>query len=126
MTTEQGLLEAVQNLTSVVRALEATIREEYPKRKEVERRFATKRENRDRYTTFILLLIIGMTSSFLVTTSTLSYCFLGGGDHGKEICKIMPGYQASADSSDQIVEEFRRLQRVTEQNTKKIARLEKR
>lgn len=73
---------------------------------------------------FVTLLVIpmGMFISGFVTISLVSACFLGDSTH-PGVCEFIPGYSESIDRNEAILNEFHRLQEVTEENRELILEL---
>lgn len=96
------LLAAVRQLTKVVQGLDHTLKEDYPKRSELNRS--------RRY--FVFSVVITLILSYFATVSTVSYCFLQGiPDKGeKKFCRIFPGYEDSFDNNREAQRIFLNMQ----------------
>lgn len=128
----EQLLQAVRELTRVVEELKDTL-EEYPKRGEVEEKFATKAESKTRRNK---ALAIGLTitfisffASFVVTVSTVTTCFLSDeARSGKApaTCNLLPGYPEAQADNQRILRELHAVFKATETNDERLQRVEKR
>lgn len=126
----EQLLAAVKELTQAVKTLEETLHQ-YPKREEVEDRFATKDESHARAMKFLLIglafVVFSFFSSIVVTVTTVSVCFISpdaraGG--APEVCGWVPGYAEAQAENRQRLEQFRDLLERPDRNKKRIERLE--
>lgn len=110
------LLEAIHNLTDVVKALQNTLENDYPTRAEV----------RKRRWQLAWTLVIAIVASYFFTVGTVSYCFLGGipepGTHN--FCSIFPGYTESFDSSRDLRDRFIDLENFVNDSRDRIRELE--
>lgn len=113
------LLRAVQDLTAVVSSLNKILEEDYPKREEIERNYATKQHIRNRRIAFAGATISAIVISYFLTVSTVVYCFHDGapGQRYKSTCSVFPGYDASQQGNDNIIAEFRNLQGQVDEST---------
>ena len=113
--TNENLLAAVKQLTAAVRMLNATMKEDYPKRAEVKR-------NRR---TFIWAVMVGLLLSYFANVSTVNYCFLQGipdaGTH--QFCRVFPGWDDSFNNNRDSMQTVVDMQKIMEQNQKEIAQL---
>ena len=126
------LLGAVRQLTEVVTRLETTLREEYPKRAEVERKFTTKKESMERrrqwIITLTLMFAISLFLSVGVTATTVSYCFLtedarlGQAPVG---CEVIPGYAEAQKRNKDVLAQFEDLLRQPAINDRRLDRIER-
>lgn len=102
-TPESELVTAVTSLTDVISELQKMIRDDYPKRNEIERDFVTKYGVKKRRIQFAVAIIVAIVASYFFTMGTISYCFLEspgtGGLHSKPLCELLPGYASVMDSS---------------------------
>lgn len=119
------LEQAAKELHAAVLALSEFVEREYPKRKEVERRFQTKSSSTKRLVGIIVLILVAVSLSYISAIGTVSSCFLGGLKH-PEVCQLMPGYQESQTRNEQIILEFRELQKRSLANEQRIIDLENR
>lgn len=126
-TEASQLTQAVTKLTAVVEALQKTMTDDYPKRQEIERKYASRAEVNARRKTFAVAMVAAIIASYFATVGTINYCFLGGipepGTHG--YCHVFPGYDESFDNNRAFVTEFGNLQKQIKQNQKDIAELKK-
>lgn len=127
MASERDLLTAVERLTTVVNNLDTTLRNDYPKRVEVERRFTTKKATRARVKVLVATIAGSVIASIFVTTGTISTCFLGGVQHGiyPQICSIMPGYSSATQENDVVRKKFYDMLDQLKVNQKEIDRLKR-
>ncbi len=127
----EQLLKAVKDLTDAVNKLEQALHE-YPKRHEVEERFATKEESRARG---LKLLLIGLSvvamsfvASFIVTMGTVSSCFISSSARAggaPAACGVLPGYNEAQKENQKLLQQFQELLNRPERNTKRLDRIEK-
>lgn len=118
------LVEAVRDLTQVVKALDILLREEYPKRTEVERRFVSRKTASRRAWTVIALILATVVASYFFSIGTVSYCFLGNTVDPPAYCNIMPGYNHAVKKNNRLIKIFNGIVKTTETNSKRIAKLE--
>lgn len=95
--TGQALLTAVQNLTRVVEVLQQTLKEDYPKRSEIEKDFPTKASLVKSRKQAALIIAVAIFASSIITMGSVSYCFLQGKVY--TACRVIPGYSATVDRS---------------------------
>lgn len=113
---ESELLQSVRGLTAAVNALDATLKDEYPKRAEVRRGLMQ----------LALLTIAGLVGSSLVTISVISGCFLNprvNEGHPVVACRILPGYTESVARNQKLLQQFNKLLVQIEENRRQIKRL---
>lgn len=130
----EQLLQATLKLTESVERLEATLHE-YPKRSEVEDRFATKHESKRRAIKVLALglvmMLIALAVSFVVTIATVTTCFISDNardGHAADVCNLLPGYEQTQQESvdlrgkikdllakDKIQKNSQRLDRIEEE-----------
>lgn len=126
----EQLLKAVKDLTEAVNTLEKTLHE-YPKRHEVEARFATKDESQKRAFKFLLIglafVLIAFIASFIVTVTTVSKCFISpdarAGTAGS-FCNILPGYRDAQKENQQLLKDFKKLLEQPGINDRRLDRIE--
>lgn len=118
---DHALLEAVQNLTSVVASLKEALTE-YPRRTEIEDRFATKEGVRKRRAQFLALILAAAAVGYFGSLSTASYCFLNARHPG--VCSIIPGYQRTQDRTDKLVSILEDLDRRAQEHEDRLDKLE--
>jgi hypothetical protein len=122
--TSDALLDAVRELTRVVKALQVTMKE-YPNRNEIKLNYATRRETRKRRWQISFAMVAAIVASYFFTVGSVSYCFLGGipdpGTH--DFCQIFPGYTESFDNNRRSVKIFTDLQTQVKQNQADIDEL---
>lgn len=119
-----ALTEAVKQLTEVVRLLDRTMKDDYPKRNEVERNFVSKEQSFRRLFYMIGFILISIFLSYVVTVATISGCFLGSDQEHPAACGMLPGYKDSIKQNREIMHQFSYLLKVTDSNRKKIKHLE--
>ena len=126
-TEETVLLKAVTDLTKVVDALNTTLKEDYPKRQEIERNFISKDHSRKRVRQIAVGMVVAIVASYFATVGTVNYCFLNGVPEPgtRDICNVFPGYEASFDNNREFIASYTQLQNQISQNQKDIARLKK-
>ncbi len=125
------LLTAVNELTRVVQSLETALTQ-YPKREEVEDRFATKHESRTRakkyLATGLALVLVAFVSSIVVTGTIVSTCFISASARAGNApsgCRMFPGYIEAQAENQKNLKNFRMLLEQPEKNSKRLDRLEK-
>lgn len=122
------LLSAVIELTRVVKSLENTLKTEYPKRREIEENYSSKKELRKRRNQFIIFVVLAIVCSYLLAVVTISGCFLSTGvreGHAASVCSALPGYHDTSQRSNHITHQFERLLKKTDHNERRIERLER-
>jgi hypothetical protein len=126
----EQLLAAVKNLTDAVNKLELTLHE-YPKRDEVEERFATKEESHSRALKFLgiglVFVLVAFFASIVVTVGTVSVCFISSDARAGDapvLCSTVPGYTESQAENQRLLEEFRKLLEQPLRNDRRLDRVE--
>lgn len=126
---EVSLVNAVQQLTRVVQELQSMIRDDYPKREEIERDFVTKYGIRKRRRQWAIGTVVAIVASYFWTMGTVSYCFLSSDPDGetdlKTYCLIIPGYKEAVERNQRLVTVFNHLIDTTEANSDRLDELEK-
>jgi cytochrome c-type biogenesis protein CcmH/NrfG len=107
------LVHAVSKLTVAVERLDTLLREEYPKRTEVEKKFVTKLQNQKVVVRLILVALIAVLGCYVFTIGSYSQCLVG--DESPSICEFVPGYQERIDRRDEIDNEFKHLRQQIKQ-----------
>lgn len=132
MSTQPGaggteLVKAVQELTRVVDVLQKTVSRDYPKRAEVEAKYATKYGIKKRRNQLVTVLILAIVLSYFAAVETVSYCFLTGDPNNdpKTFCKIIPGYTERRAASNSVLKVFEDITKTTTANKARIAQLER-
>lgn len=111
------LVEAVSRLVVAVEKLDNLLREEYPKRTEVERKFVSKLENQKVITKVILVALITVFGCYVTTVGAYSQCFVG--NDSPKICQYVPGYDDRITRRDEIDNRLAELEElIREQRTK--------
>jgi hypothetical protein len=127
---EDALLEAIHNLTDVVSALKQTITDDYPKRAEIERKYATKYGMRQRAMSLVLCGLLAVLGGYAFSIYTVSYCFLQNDPQdptkSKPYCDLMPGYSAAVERNRVVYGVFNDITNTTRENRTRIEKLEKR
>lgn len=123
----EQLLQAVLELTKTTQTLERTLHE-YPKRREVEERFATKAESRKRAVKVLVaglcIVFISLMASYFVTVTTVTSCFLSDGARNGDAapaCSLLPGYTEAQQENEERVDRIERLFN----NSARLDRIEK-
>lgn len=118
----ERLLEAVNELTQVVKSLERTLKADYPKRSEILRR------RNIMWLQMFLVVIIAIIGGYFVTIGTISGCFLGDAANGlsPRFCNVLPGYHDAQVKNRKLIKEFEVLVKRSERNAHRITRLEHR
>jgi hypothetical protein len=109
-TSNEDLLQAVRDLRLGIQELTETLTE-YPKRDEVEKRFATQAKALKRFWIVIGLILASLVISFVSTISTVSWCFLNADPH-PATCNIIPGYNRVQERNTALIEEFHEMRRM--------------
>lgn len=126
LSVEEELVEAVSNLTVTVRKLDELLRNDYPKRQEIERRFLSKQESTQRIRLVLILALIpifvSIFASIAFTLTTVSGCFLNG--RPSSACKFIPGFEEAQQRNERLIGEFQKLQQTTQTNQARIEELE--
>lgn len=115
--TQETLHEAVVQLTRAVKALEITLANDYP----------TRREVRLRRKQVTIATVAAIVLSYFGTVSTISYCFLDGVPalDEKQFCNIFPGYRDSFNNNLRFLENYKKLEDYVKQNDSRIEELER-
>lgn len=124
----EQLLAAVLELTRVVKALENTLKNEYPKRREIEANYVNRTETRKRRNQFVIFVVIAIVASYFFTITTISGCFLSEGartGHAPSACSILPGYDRALKRNDKIVKQFEHLIHKTNRNSHRLDKIER-
>lgn len=114
---EQTLVKAVTELTGVVRNLDQLLRDEYPRRSEVERRFVSKLAAQRNVTRMVLIGIITVISCYVINVGAYSVCFVGDLKN-PTFCTWLPGYDERVDRSEEV-------NRIHREQSLRIERLER-
>lgn len=122
----EQLLAAVVELTKTTRALEQALHE-YPKRKEVEERFATKSESRRRalkaLAAGLAIVFISLAASYFVTVTTVTSCFVSEDarkGNAAYMCNWLPGF---SEAQTENLERQERIERLFK-NSARLNRIE--
>jgi hypothetical protein len=121
---ETTLEKAAQELHNAVVALTELVNREYPSRREVERRFASKAYMVRNWKIFLSIMVGSTLLSFVGTVSVISTCFLGSLDR-PEACKMLPGYSETFKISERRVGLIQENAETTLDHEKRIAQLER-
>lgn len=118
---EKDLAGAVAVLNANVLKLTRVLKEDYPRRKELQDNYETRATLRKRRWQIIIFgLVIVLASNFL-TAGMISYCFLGDiTDPEHAVCHIIPGYSASHDRNIERLGQFQELIDFIHENRGKI------
>lgn len=123
MEETPALLQAVRELTAVTKALNKTLSEDYPKRREIERNYLSKQQSSRNIRFFVAFVFASIFISQFVTIATVSTCFLGDPEHPR-ICQLMPGYKDSIQQNKDILKHFQELMQITKQNDRRLDEIE--
>ena len=124
--TDGELINAVHQLTAVVKQLQKMIEDDYPKRHEIERDFVSKYGIAKKRRQLAIAFTVAIVASFFWTMGTVSYCLLGQtGEPSKLYCKIIPGYSEAIERNDRLIARFNDLIATTEANRARIEEMEK-
>lgn len=109
MASEQTplLVQAVSKLTAAVEKLDRLLRDEYPKRSEIQEKYVSKFENQKVVTKVVLLALITVIGCYVFTIGSYSQCLVGEDSPG--ICKYVPGYEERIIRRDEIDSKIDRL-----------------
>lgn len=124
---ESVLLAAVNKLTLVVDALNKTLKEDYPKRREIERDFISKDHSRKRLKQIAAGMVVAVLVSYFLTVTSINYCFLNGipAPGERDFCRVFPGYEESFDNNREALASYVKLQQQIAKNQTDIANLKK-
>lgn len=98
--TAVELLEAVRRLTTVVAGVDQLLRDEYPKRTEIERRFVSKMQQNRHVARMLIVALLTVAGCYAFSTGLYAVCFVGQEDPGA--CSVVPGYQERIERRDEI------------------------
>jgi Fe-S-cluster containining protein len=118
---ETTLLQEVKKLQATIKVLNEVLLKDYPKREEVDKKFA-----RTFYHLLLLgtaMLLVSLAVSFFATVSTIAVCFID--ETHPAACRVIPGYEQSLENNATLLEEFRKLQQTTIENRQRIEELER-
>jgi hypothetical protein len=120
------LVDAVNELTKTVEALRAVIERDYPKRKEVEEKYATKYGIKKQRVRLLGAIAISILAAYFLAIETVSYCFLGDNPHqNRAFCQVFPGYSQSQERNRDLLKLFNEIVDTTQTNDRRITELEK-
>jgi hypothetical protein len=120
------LVDAVNELTKTVEALRAVIERDYPKRKEVEEKYATKYGIKKQRVRLLGAIAISILAAYFLAIETVSYCFLGDSPHqNRAFCQVFPGYSQSQERNRDLLKLFNEIVDTTQTNDRRITELEK-
>jgi hypothetical protein len=120
------LVDAVNELTKTVEALRAVIERDYPKRKEVEEKYATKYGIKKQRVRLLGAIAISILAAYFLAIETVSYCFLGANPHqNRAFCQVFPGYSQSQERNRDLLKLFNEIVDTTQTNDRRITELEK-
>lgn len=111
-TEASELVNAVEELTKVVVALNTLLERDYPKREEIEQKFTSRQNSRKRLMAVVIGGISAIIISYFFSISTVVYCFHDGepGNRYRPICSVFPGYEITQGGNNRIISEFAELQ----------------
>jgi hypothetical protein len=116
------LLDAVRDLTRVAAALQKTLSEDYPKRKELEDGYVSRDGIRRSRRQFAAAVAVAILFSCIVTLGSVSYCFLQGKTY--TACSVIPGYSTTVTRSRKLSEQRDKATRENKQQAATIHQLE--
>jgi hypothetical protein len=120
------LVDAVNELTKTVEALRAVIERDYPKRKEVEEKYATKYGIKKQRVRLLGAIAISILAAYFLAIETVSYCFLGDNPYqNRAFCQVFPGYSQSQERNRDLLKLFNEIVDTTQTNDRRITELEK-
>jgi hypothetical protein len=120
------LVDAVNELTKTVEALRAVIERDYPKRKEVEEKYATKYGIKKQRVRLLGAIAISILAAYFLAIETVSYCVLGDNPHqNRAFCQVFPGYSQSQERNRDLLKLFNEIVDTTQTNDRRITELEK-
>lgn len=132
MSTQPGaggseLVRAVHELTRVVEALRDTVMNDYPRRAEIEEKYATKYGIKRRRAQILTGTLLAIVLSYFASVQTVSYCFLTGNPEKdpKTFCRIIPGYSERRAANRVVLKVFEDITNTTRANKARIDVLEK-
>jgi hypothetical protein len=102
------LIQAVSRLTVAVEKLDGLLREEYPKRSEVEHKFLSKGEGKRFIIKVMVSALIAVFVSWVVTVGSYSKCLTG--DENPSVCRYVPGYEQRIQDKKEFEQEINDLQ----------------
>src|SRR5690606_37855911 len=120
---DKTLHEAAEELHQAVEALKELLEREYPDRVELEENYISKTGNNKRWVVVITMILFASLVAFLLTVSTVSQCFLR--EDQPDACNLLPGYPATMERNDSQFKRFERLEKITEDNQRRIRELER-
>lgn len=120
------LLAAVNELTKVTKALTTVLEKDYPKRTEIARDYATRREVKARRRWVITGTVAALVGSYFGTVGTVSFCFLDGipMEGEKNFCRVFPGYDETFNNNRRAVDIHEIQQKQIEDLRKRVDLLE--
>jgi hypothetical protein len=126
----ERLLQAVQDLTETVKGLESALTQ-YPKRTEVERKFATKHESKQRAKRYLVLglamTLISLVVAYFVTISTVVVCFISDDARSgaaPQVCHRLPGYSETQEESQELRKRLIDLLEKPDENSERLDKIE--
>lgn len=128
---EDELLRAVQSLNVTVQRLAKSL-EDYPKRAEIERNYASREDQKRARKQFIrfvaIALVFSFMFSFITIVGTISTCFLSGSaraGHAPGACNTFPGFRESTRQNRILLKQFNELVKAPVKNDRRLDRIEK-
>lgn len=94
------LIQAVSRLTVAVEKLDGLLRDEYPKRAEVEHKFFSKGEGKRFAVKVAVSAIVAILVSWVVTVGSYSSCLVGNNNPG--VCQYIPGFNQRIQDKENI------------------------
>lgn len=107
------LIQAVSKLTVAVEKLDGLLRDEYPKRSEVERKFVSKGDRNKTIHWLVIGALITVMTCYGLTVGIYSKCFVGLDN--PSVCNAVPGYDDRINRMDKINERIAELENRTAQ-----------
>lgn len=94
------LIQAVSRLTVAVEKLDSLLRDEYPKRSEVERTYVSKHQNQTLIVKMVVVALVTVVSTLGLSVGVYAKCFVG--DSNPSICATVPGFNSRVVRKDEI------------------------
>jgi hypothetical protein len=107
------LIQAVSKLTVAVEKLDGLLRDEYPKRAEVEHKFLSKGEGKRFVIKLTISAFVAVFVSWIVTVGSYSNCLVGSDN--PSVCKYIPGYNQKIEDKDNLNDRISNLENQIDQ-----------
>lgn len=103
--SNEVLTAAVNKLNNAVVELSQILRDDYPKRSEIESRFQSKLDSRKNVTRITVVALLTVFICYVTSTGAYSVCLVG--EQNPSFCKLVPGYEDRIARRDQLDEQER-------------------